>query len=81
MVDICDTDTCKCEGRMTVKRFLIRVLLQRAVGCWIRSHGIRSHYMPGFEVKGRSRRNVRHCEKPESIASKAELRLVGFKSV
>lgn len=27
MVDICDTDTCKCEGRMTIKCFLICVLL------------------------------------------------------
>lgn len=34
-----------------------------------------------FEVKGRSRRHVRQCEKPECIASKAELRSVGLKSV
>lgn len=77
--------THKCEGAKALKHLLIYKVFQEPCAARYTSEvSVHSTCLvlkkALFEVKDRNRRNLRYCTKPDNIASKAELRLVGFKT-
>lgn len=77
--------TPKCEGAKTLKHLLIYKLFQEPCAAGYTSKVPVHSTCPVlkktvFDVKDRNRRNLRYCTKPDNIASKAELRLVVFKT-